>query len=91
MNKDATVADAIYKGTNPKILEEWKDCNRTPEYLVKHLAAVDTLTAVCLIELKRSAVLIETNAVEETVYGIVGYPKCWEGDKTRYFLKKINS
>lgn len=85
MIKDKTVADAIYETENPKLLEVWKDCNQTPKYLIKHLAASDTLTTVCLIELKRPADFTEANAVEETVYEIVGYPKCWEDDKTRYF------
>jgi len=87
MEKRFTLAEAIYNLCNPEMFREWEGCNDEPEYLSKHLASTDISTLAGLY-LGRIPSLKEVNAMEETTFVTIGYPKCWEGDKELCFISK---
>jgi len=86
MVKGFILAEAIYDYCAPEQFREWPGCNHEPKYLSKHMATTDVSILTSLITGKMPT-LRQINAIEETTFITIGYPKCWEKHKKLYFIK----
>jgi len=86
VKEDLALAEDIRYFLNPKVVGAFEGCFE-PEELSKHLAILDASTITSLI-FGREANLDEVNAIEETTFAAIGYPKCWENDKELCFISK---
>jgi len=86
IKENLTLTEDIRYFLTPKIVGVFEGCFE-PEELSKHLAVLDVSTITSLI-FGREANSDEVNAIEETTFAAIGYPKCWENDKKLSYISK---